>query len=856
MVEPRIYTVGGTVQANEQGLYIPRPADDALLQLCRQSEFAYVLTPRQLGKSSLMIRTAEQLLDDGGQAVIIDLTQIGIEVSAEQWYRGVLTLIADQLMLSVPIADWWEAHNHLGVTQRLTQFFQQVVMAEVADPVTIFVDEIDTTLSLDFTDDFFAAIRYLYVARATQPELRQLSFVLIGVATPGDLIRDPKRTPFNIGQRVDLTDFNAAEALPLIVGLGLAADQTEAVLGWVLKWTGGHPYLTQRLCQAMAQVGGTAWSEADIDRLVATTFMGAQSEQDNNLQFVRDMLTKRAPEAVGAVAILKTYREIRRGQRPIVDEEQSLVKSHLKLAGIVQRHGRNLQIRNLIYRQVFDWEWIKTHLPETLWQRLKPAMPFIAAAVLVAAMMTGLFLEAQTQRARTEDALQVAQVNEQAAESNAQEAERQRDRAEQALDDVKEQAEIAQRNAKEAERQRDIAKQALDEAKEQAEIAQRNAAEAQRQRDQATRERLRAEQQTKLAQQQTEVATLREKAAVVLNWLPTRFRTVDALVLAIQTAAQRRSANLRSVVNTVDASLLTATQLATEQNRFQGHTSQVWSVAFSPDGQSIVSGSFDQTIRLWNLDGTPIGQPFQGHTNGVYSVAFSPDGQSIVSGSSDRTLRLWSLDGTLIGQPFQGHTGDVRSVAFSPDGQHIVSGSFDQTVRLWNLNGTPIGQPFQGHTDGVDSVAFSPDGQRIVSSGDRTVRLWNLDGTPIGQPFQGHNALVWSVAFSPDGQRIVSGGSDQTVRLWNLDGTPIGQPFQGHTAAVWSVAFSPDGQRIVSSSSDGTLRLWHGSWQGWLQVGCNRLRQHPIFRNPDQSFDPVVVRGAIEACERYVWGRE
>jgi AAA-like domain len=284
-IDPNVYTVGGTVQTNEQGLYLARPADQELLTLCQQSDFAYVLTPRQMGKSSLMIRTAEQLLDEGRQAVILDLTQIGTQVSVDEWYRGLLSVIADQLELSVRVSDWWQRYSDLGVTQRLTQFFQEVVVTEVADPVTIFVDEIDTTLSLNFTDDFFAAIRFLYVARATQPELRRLSFVLIGVATPGDLIRDPKRTPFN-------------------------------VLGWVLKWTGGHPYLTQRLCQAMAQVGGTQWTEKEVDRLVTRTFLGAMSEQDNNLQFVRDMLTKRAPEGVGAVAVLKIYRQIRRGTPP------------------------------------------------------------------------------------------------------------------------------------------------------------------------------------------------------------------------------------------------------------------------------------------------------------------------------------------------------------------------------------------------------------------------------------------------------------------------------------------------------------------------------------------------------------
>ena len=343
---PELYTVGGTVQANDRGLYIAREADAELLRLCRESTFAYVLTPRQMGKSSLMIRTAERLMEEGAQVVIIDLTQVGTQVSAAEWYRGVLALMADQLALTTNIAEWWEAQSHLGVTQRLTQFFQQVILREVEGAIVIFVDEIDTTLSLDFTDDFFAAIRFLYVARARQAEFRRLSFVLIGVATPGDLIRDAKRTPFNVGKRVDLTDFTLAEAMPLAAGLGLAGAEAEAALGWVMRWTGGHPYLSQRLCQEMAQVSGSVWTEAEVERLVRRTFLGIQSEQDNNLQFVRDMLTKRSPEPV---AVLQTYRQVRRGKPAVGDEEQSLVKSHLKLAGVVKREGKTLHVRNRIY---------------------------------------------------------------------------------------------------------------------------------------------------------------------------------------------------------------------------------------------------------------------------------------------------------------------------------------------------------------------------------------------------------------------------------------------------------------------------------------------------------------------------
>ncbi|MDJ0676304.1 MAG: AAA-like domain-containing protein, partial [Calothrix sp. MO_167.B42] len=358
MANPNFYTVGGTVQAGD-GIYIPRHVDEELMGLCRRSIFTYILTSRQMGKSSLMVRTVERLADEDIQSVVVDLTQLGVKLTGEQWYLGLLSIIEDTLMLNTNMVEWWRSRSHLGFTQRLTQFFQEVLLVEVTSPIVIFVDEIDTTLSLDFTDDFFAAIRYLYNARSRMSELQRLSFVLIGVATPGDLIHDPKRTPFNIGQRLDLTDFTWEEALPLAKGWGLPREEGEEVLSWVLNWTGGHPYLTQRLCSTIQEQGKGNLSKADVDYLVNIMFLGAMSKQDNNLQFVRDMLTKRAPDLV---SVLTTYQKIRRDRR-VQDEEQSLVKSHLKLSGIVRCENNVLQVRNRIYRQVFDSSWIKENLP-------------------------------------------------------------------------------------------------------------------------------------------------------------------------------------------------------------------------------------------------------------------------------------------------------------------------------------------------------------------------------------------------------------------------------------------------------------------------------------------------------------
>lgn len=254
--------------------------------------------------------------------------------------------------------------------------------------------------------------------------------------------------------------------------------------------------------------------------------------------------------------------------------------------------------------------------------------------------------------------------------------------------------------------------------------------------------------------------------------------------------------------------------------------SGVKSVAFSPDGKRIVSGSYDYTIRIWDAEtGSLIGQPLKCHEV-VYSVAFSPDGKRIVSGSSNNTLRIWDAEsGKQIGQSLQGHTGEVYSVAFSPDGKRIVSGSGDNTIQIWDSKtGTKIGEPMKGHNDKVGSVAFSPDGKRIVSgSDDWTIRIWNAEtGERIGLPLTGHKGSVGSVAFSPDGKQIVSGSSDNTLRIWDTDsGKLIGQPLEGHATRVYSVAFSPDGKRIVSGSSDQTLRIWDaktgkqmGQWGG------------------------------------------
>ena len=415
------FVAGGTVQAGG-GVYLERRADTELLAHCRAGDFTYILTSRQMGKSSLMIRTAERLAEEGVLPVVVDLTEFGAQTSAEQWYKGFLFAVQDQLGLRESATEWWDSHPGLAFAHRLTRYLRDVALAERKERIVVFVDEIDTTLRLGFTDDFFAAIRFLYQNRAADPALERLSFVLIGVATPGDLIKDSARTPFNIGHRIELTDFGPEEALSLANHLTLPAPIGRDLIEWILRWTGGHPYLTLRVVRSLAESPPPAWTAAAVDDRVRALFLHAGADTDSNLAFVRDMLTKKA---FNREAVLREYGKIRRGER-VPDKELDQVTSWLKLSGIVAVRDGVLRVRNAVYEHVFDERWAREHLRLNINWRRQLARVATVLLVLTVAVTIPLALFAWRQKTEAEYQARQAQLER-------DEATRQRANAERSL---------------------------------------------------------------------------------------------------------------------------------------------------------------------------------------------------------------------------------------------------------------------------------------------------------------------------------------------------------------------------------------------------------------------------------------
>ncbi|WP_293337074.1 GAF domain-containing protein [Microcoleus sp. CAWBG58] len=362
------YKVGGHLPL-DVSTYVVRQADSELYQGLTNGDFCYVLNSRQMGKTSLRVRTMHKLQAEGIACAAIDLTKIGSQdINPDQWYAGVIRRLVTSFKLDLNLRSWVREREFLPPVQRLSEFIEQVLLENVHGKIVIFIDEIDSILSLNFrADDFFAFIRACH-------EFDRLTFALLGVATPSDLIQDKYCTPFNLGRAVELYGFKLHEAQPLVQGLAGKVSYPESVVENVLIWTGGQPFLTQKICNYIwrqaenfpAKIPQDKSSIADwVENLVQTQIIDNWEVQDEppHLKTIRDRILRSGQRTEN---LLKIYQQILIASDSCseakIPADESLEQMELRLSGLVVKRGGILSIYNKIYASVFNRNWTKKAL--------------------------------------------------------------------------------------------------------------------------------------------------------------------------------------------------------------------------------------------------------------------------------------------------------------------------------------------------------------------------------------------------------------------------------------------------------------------------------------------------------------
>ncbi|HLO51777.1 MAG TPA: AAA-like domain-containing protein, partial [Kamptonema sp.] len=356
------YQVGGSLPIDAP-TYVVRSADRYLYKALRQGQLCYILNTRQMGKSSLRVQIMKKLQAEGFACTAIDISVVSSpQITLEQWYAGFAYLLVSGLNLldKVNIRSWWRDRELLSPVQRLSEFINEVLLRTISEKIIIFIDEIDSVLDLQFDNSaFFSIIRTCYNKRADNSDYQRLNFVLLGVATPSQLILDRNRTPFNVGQAIELKGFQVHEAQPLLQGLTKRVTNPQTLLREVIAWTGGQPFLTQKVCKMICSSDSPIPinnEAAYVEELVRSQIVENWESQDQpeHLRTIRDRLLQ---DKQRAVELLKLYQKIlHQGQVASVDSQ---VEMELLMCGLVVKREDYLQVNNRIYELVFDDRWVE-----------------------------------------------------------------------------------------------------------------------------------------------------------------------------------------------------------------------------------------------------------------------------------------------------------------------------------------------------------------------------------------------------------------------------------------------------------------------------------------------------------------
>jgi WD40 repeat protein len=784
-IQLRDYQFGGCLPGDAK-TYVQRQADKKLHDALRQGDFCYVFNARQMGKSSLRVRTMLCLQAENITCVAIDLTRLGVDLTQEQWYLGLINQIIRTLKLHnhINLNHWWNEHP-VSYVQRLTLFLEDIVLQTVSQHIVIFIDEIDTILSLKFDlDDFFAVIRGYYDQRAHHPKYRRLTFALLGVATPDLLIKDKNRTPFNIARSIELTGFQLEECSPLIQGFIGKITDPEGLMKLILRWTGGQPFLTQKICKLIIQeLELSSYLELSsseplanwVTHIIQTHIISNWEALDEpeHLKTIRNRILSVKQHRI---QLLGLYQQILHQTSIIADDSQE--QTELSLSGLVVKTNGQIKCYNRIYQAIFNLDWVKEELA-----KLRPYAENLQAWLNQEEENTYLLRGADLYAAQTWSA-----------EKNLSNDDYRFLAASQKFDSHQVFA-TAQRRLKH-----------------QIFLSSGVALVAAISLVAATLLAHRQIQAVKIAQLQTDIQSkITNSRSLFLSG-----RTFLSLLEALSAGQQIKQLDQAAIGHNklqigVEEVLYQANTNVLERNSFSQHKRDVLSVSFSPTDKIIASGGWDSAVKLWDVKTGKEIRTLSGHREGygVNSVNFSHDGKMVASGSDDATIKLWDVETGKEIRTLSGHNGFILSVDFSPNSKILVSGSWDGTIKLWDVETGKEIRTLSGHQHGINSVSFSHDGEMIASgSNDRNVKLWNAKTGREIRTLSGHQYGINSVGFSHNRKIIASGSDDGTIKLWDVKTGKEIRTLSGHQLGVLSISFNFDDKTIVSGSWDSTIKLW------------------------------------------------
>ena len=861
------FQAGGSLAADAPG-YVEREADTALYRAVKAGKFAYVFNCRQMGKSSLRVRTEIRLKAEQIRCAAVDLSAVGTEeVSAAQWYRTLIGELNRCLALLSPqeVNAWLEKQEGVTPVYQLHCFIEDVVLVRIPNQqIVVFVDEIDSVLSLSFpANDFFSWIRACYNRQVDNVAYRRLTFVLLGVTTPSQLIRDKTRTPFNTAQAIELTPLSLERAGSLANGLIGWTANPQRLLAEIFKWTGGQPYLTQRLCMILheraMESGDLPWiaakEEAEIvAEIVRRDLIDNWESKDDQAHFktIRDRLLRREHLANRLLGI---YEQILTQGK--VQKDDSDAHMELQLSGLVVNHNGYLEVFNSIYEQIFNQVWVQTTL-----ENLRPYAESFSAWVSSDYVDESRLLRGQALK----DALNwsngksLSDLDYRFLTASQEVYKREVQIALEVKEKEKQVLTKANQTAKRTIR-RGIAGLILVSSVAAALITGISV------RLKSAQTAINLEQQginvlrnieccrggTELLAQAMQV-NQRLKSVVGGN-TPVEEYPATTPILGLQRILDNfynrdrlkafhdnQFSPAKQLIATAgeDGQIKIWNSSGEERFAVKGHDGEpVYSVQFSPSGRRLISIGEDKTVKVWTLTESKLEEvlTIQRIEDGFHDIGFSPDEENIATIGSDDVFRLWNLSSKKIAAQWKIKQDEVWRVRFSPNGRHFATSGEDGIIRLWDFSGKKLAQ-WEADQNWVASMAFTPDGQRLAMVGlGSKVRLWDLSGNLLKEWKAEQSWCYTSLRFSPDGQYLATGGWTDTVQIWNLSGESLTE-IQSYPGELTSLSFSPDGQKLATAGQNGALTVWDSS---------SGKQETAIVKGERSSFDNIWLRDKRES---------